>query len=342
MSGFKPGDLVVYPGQGLGKIVGVQEVAGKRFLMLELEGRGMRMGLPEELAPSTLRTPMSKDEAEAALALLRSDEEIEPDMRAWPYRQRDAYKTLARGPQSARVQVLHQLYRSPFAPRFGEQKLLFMYEDVVLPELAAVLGQDPDTLKVELRRLQPVFKEGAQLRPDEPVAAPRFPPGPFELPGFTYYGSFRVDARLAIGEPGSTLSAEQPEEIEERHGLLLEMKPGLYLAFREQTAEGEPRSLVAVHESKGNSFLTLLHDAREVSRVIVEGGRVCFLDAGVRNDPDIVDELEFPLFPDALIKDRGVAASTGRNGIFPVLVARAELQNVLVSVQFSVEEHVQA
>lgn len=330
---FEIDDLVVYPGQGLCRVVGAQDVAGKRFLMLELIERGMRLGLPEESVAATLQRPMGEADAEATFARLKRDDG-EPDARSWPYRARDGYRTLARGPQSARVEHLHSLYRSPFAPTFAERKMIFAYEDAVLPELASSLGRSVDLLRETLHAIHPVFRKDAPQRPDEPPADPHFPAPPFEIPGFTYLGSFTVDRELVVGEPGATLShADQPPDIDERHSVRVEVRPGHWLAFK-QEEDGSPLGLVAVHEREGGKLLTLLHDSRDIAGVIIEGGRVAMLDAAVRTEAEFVDEMEFPLFAEGLIKERGATCTTGGDGVFPVVISRSGIETILVSVRF--------
>lgn len=328
------GELVVYPGQGLCRVVGEQEVAGKRFLMLELtSGNGMKIGLPVDQAAKTLKRPMSREEAEAAMSRLLSTD-LEPDNRPWPYRYRDATKALARGPASARVEELLKLYRLPFKPSYGEQKMLGLFEDVVLNELASSLGTTQDALKEKLAAVHPIFSVELPERPEhEPTQPPR-PTAPFELPGHEYLGSFRVEETLVIAEPGATLSsADQPPEEDVRHNLHVKVKPGHYLAFVRHE-DGEAGALIAVHEQFGHQLLTLTHEPFELAKVIVEGGRVAMLDEKVRNEREFVDEMEFPVFPTGLILDRGAMCGTGGDGQFPVLIGRPMGETVLVVVEF--------
>ncbi|MFL5322531.1 MAG: hypothetical protein ACJ790_22920, partial [Myxococcaceae bacterium] len=223
------------------------------------------------------------------------------------------------------------------APGFGERKMISAFEDAVLPELASALERDLESLRQELHAIHPVFKKDAPERPEEPeVQAPR-PSPPFELPGFSYFGDFTVEAELVIGEPGSTLShADQPPEVDVRHNVRLAVRPGHWLGFKRED-DGAANSLVAVHEAASGRLLTLLHSARLLSRVIVEGGRIALLDASVRSEPEFVDEMEFPLFPEGLIKERGVACTTGRDGVFPVLAARTAEGVELVAVSFEAD-----
>lgn len=315
-------------------------MAGRLFLMLELvdlgmsQGRGMTVGLPMSDAASTLRHPMAEEEARALLQLLESSEG-EPDLRAVPFRMRDSMKVLSRGPQRARIERLHALYRRPFRPDFADQKMISLFEDAILPELAMALKEDAGALKERLRAKQPVFDPNAPEAPPEPDSAPRRPQAPFELPNYGYLGAFTVEEALVVGEPGNTLStADQPPEEDPRHNVHLDAQVGQYLAFvREE--DGRAVELLCVHESHKDRLLTLRHDTHEVCSVIVEGGRIAFIDRAVRTAPELVDEMEFPLYAEGLLKDRGVFVATGAAGVFPVRAARDRARTVLVSVEFS-------
>jgi RNA polymerase-interacting CarD/CdnL/TRCF family regulator len=349
---FAEGALVVYPGQGLCRVVGTQQIAGKEFLMLEqTTGGGMKLGVPLNLAATMLKKPMPRDEAEALFARLLSTD-FEPDFRAWPYRYRDATKAMARGPASARVEQLLRLYRTPHKLSFGEAKMVGAFEDVVLSELAVSMQTSSDSLKEQLSAVHPVLRGEVPDRPPaEEFTRPR-PPPPFELPLHEFLGTFRSDGTLVVAEPGATLSsADQPPEEDVRHNAHVKVKPGNYLAFLrtdepkdDNEAENEDverggakkkgGALIAVHEDFANKLLTLTLSAFDLVGVIVEGGRIAMLDESVRTDQNFIDEMEFPLFSEGLILDRGVMATTGGDGVFPVAIARPLGETTFVMVAF--------
>ena len=332
---LKEGDLVVYPGQGLCKVVGAQQVAGKQFLMLEVVHGGMKLGLPMELAKTTLTRPMSEPDAQRALLRLLSTDTA-PDTRPRPYRYRDAAKALARGPSDARVEQLLKFYRSPHQLSFDEQKLVEAFESVVLEELALSLGKQVDELKATLTATHPLLRGEVPERPElEPFKPPR-PAPPFELPAHEYLGTFRIAQTLVVAEPGVTLSlADQPAEEAVRHNAHVLVKPGNYFAFlRNDEDSSGVRALIAVHQQFAEKLLSLSLAAFELVGVIVEGGHIAMLDEAVRTDPAFVDEMEFPLFPDGLILDRGCIATTGRAGVLGVKIARPLGETVFVMVEF--------
>lgn len=346
---FVDGELVVYPGQGLCRVVGTQEIAGKRFLMLEQTTRGgMKLGIPLSVAATMLHKPMSKPDAEALFNRLCSTD-FEPDHRAWPYRYRDAARAMARGPASERVEQLLRLYRTPHKLSFGEAKMAGAFEDVVLSELASSLETSPEALRNRLAELHPVLRGEVPDRPPAEEFTPPRPPPPFDLPGHEYLGSFRCDGKLVVAEPGATLtSADQPPEEDVRHNAHVTVKPGTWFAFvrrdeappQEQAANDDVASerkrgaLVAVHEDFANKLLTLTLSAFELVALIIEGGRVAMLDEQVRTDQRFVDEMEFPLFSEGLILDRGAMATVGRSGLFALRIARPLGETAFVMVEF--------
>lgn len=194
--------------------------------------------------------------------------------------------------------------------------MIAMFESAILGELAHVLDVARSVLAAELHGIHPVFSGSAPARPPEAPLQRPSPPSPIELRGYEYLGEFQVTAgTLAIGE-WTASSADRPADVKVRTNLLVGGLTGGWHAFLE--GDDEIDALIAVHRDHVADFNRLRKDARDVGRVVVEGGAMTILDAAVRDDPAFIDEIMFPLFTDGLILDRGCHCRTGGDGVFPV------------------------
>lgn len=332
---FRPGDMAVYPGMGLVRVEGHQEHGGNPFLMLTVPDSGTTVGVPVAKIHELLRAPVSRAEAERLLTILRTGDAGPPDDRAWPYRFRDFQRALVKGSLEDQVRALHRLCVSRYALSFGERQLIMTFEDVILSELAHVVGGTKDALVDELHGMHPAFSASAPERPPEqPIARPT-PTPPIKLAKHEYLGEFTVaDGRLVVGEFTES-SGDSPPDAEERTSFVSPAVPGAWHAF--VRGDDEVEALIAVHRDHADRFKKLAKSAVPLSRVIVNGGRMTFLDAAVRDDPKYVDEAMFPLFGDGLILDRGCHSGTGGDGVDTVRGVLVDGKLVFVSVSF-VEE----
>jgi len=329
---FGPGDVAVYPGQGLVRVEGQQEIGGKPFLMVTVPDSGTTIGVPVAKIHELLRAPVSRAEAERLLTILRTGDAEPPDDRAWPYRYRDFQRALVNGSFEDQVRALHRLYRTRYKPSFDERRLILTFEDAILGELAHVVGGTKDALVAELHGMHPAFSASAPVRPPEqPITRPT-PRPPIKLSKHEYLGEFTVaDGRLVIGEFTES-SGDSPPDAKERSSFVSPAVPGTWYAFVQ--GDDEVKALIAVHRDHADNFKKLAKSAIPLSRVIVEGGRMTMLDAAVRDDPKYVDEAMFPLFPKGLILDRGCHCGTGGDGVDTVRGVLADGKLVFVSVSF--------
>ncbi len=332
---FRPGDVAVYPSQGLVRVEGQEDIGGKPFLKVTVPHSGTTIGVPVAKIHELLRDPVSRAEAERLLTILRAGDGEPPDDRAWPYRFRDFQRTLVKGSFHDQVRALHRLYRTKFKLSFGERRLIMTFEDAILGELAHVVGGTKDALVAELHGMHPAFLASAPARPPEqPITRPT-PKPPIKLAKHEYLGEFTVaDGRLVVGEFTES-SGDSPTDAKERSSFVSPAVPGTWYAFVQ--GDDEVEALIAVHRDHADNFKKLAKSAAPLSRVIVEGGRMTMLDAAVRDDPKYVDETMFPLFTEGLILDRGCHSGTGGDGVDTVRGVLADGKLVFVSVSF-VEE----
>ena len=90
---FKTGDKAVYPGQGVGEVMGIEhtEVAGQRqsFYVLRILENGMRIMIPINKVGSVgLREIISEDDVKQVYAILR-EKDISVDSTTWNRRYRE-------------------------------------------------------------------------------------------------------------------------------------------------------------------------------------------------------------------------------------------------------------
>jgi CarD family transcriptional regulator len=90
---FKTGDKAVYPGQGVGEVMGIEhtEVAGQRqsFYVLRILENGMRIMIPINKVGSVgLREIISEEDVEQVYAILR-EKDISVDSTTWNRRYRE-------------------------------------------------------------------------------------------------------------------------------------------------------------------------------------------------------------------------------------------------------------
>jgi hypothetical protein len=144
---LQPGDPVVVPPHGPGRVVGVEPVAGEPRLVLELpDGRRLRLDLEAVLLK--LRRLADRAQAERALACLSAPEapaDARPEETGFEARM----ATVSRGelePLARLVRLMHALSE----PSPGELRFRQEIEAQVLEELGLVLGEAPQALGARL------------------------------------------------------------------------------------------------------------------------------------------------------------------------------------------------
>ena len=124
---FKVGDKAVYPGQGVGEVMGIEhkEVAGQRqsFYVLRILENGMKIMIPMNKVNSVgLREIIGEKDVRRVYTILR-EKEVSVDSTTWNRRYREYMDKIKTGSVFEIAEVLRDLYllRSDKDLSFGER-----------------------------------------------------------------------------------------------------------------------------------------------------------------------------------------------------------------------------
>ena len=158
---FTPGQLVVYPAQGVGKIerVDSQLVCGAQteFFIVNILTSNITLMVPVKGAASVgLRPLASPEEAEAAMALLK-DLSCPPPVvgQNWNRRQREYNERLKQGTLLSVSGIIKELFLISCAKElsFGEKRLLEQAMNFVSLELAHIWSCTPEEVTSQINEL---------------------------------------------------------------------------------------------------------------------------------------------------------------------------------------------
>src|SRR4029079_7696540 len=140
---FGPGDFVVYPTHGVGKIMGIetQEIAGHTLSVFVVTFDKDRMTLRVPLGKaklSGLRRLSSHTEMDAALGKLRGRSRAKRTM--WSRRAQEYQAKIASGDPGSIAEVVRDLYRNTGQPEqsYSERQIYQAALDRLVREFAAV------------------------------------------------------------------------------------------------------------------------------------------------------------------------------------------------------------
>jgi CarD family transcriptional regulator len=152
---FKPGELVVYPAHGVGKIVQVeeQEIAGARLelYIVDFEKEKLRLRVPTNKADVRgMRKLADKGLIEQAMKVLRGRARIKRTM--WSRRAQEYEAKINSGDLISVAEVVRDLYRSERQPEqsYSERQLFEQALERMAREIAAVKKIDDDMAVKEL------------------------------------------------------------------------------------------------------------------------------------------------------------------------------------------------
>jgi CarD family transcriptional regulator len=162
---FSVGDSAVYPSQGIGQIVGIEEreIHGKvcSFYLLEVASSGLRILVPVDKASHVgLRPVANPADIDEVLAILR--EERPPSERrgpSWNRRYRGFVDKIKSGSLFEIAEVLRDLHhlRKQKTLSFGERRMMDTARSLLVQELSASRLVDEGAAGAEL--------DGALSRP---------------------------------------------------------------------------------------------------------------------------------------------------------------------------------
>jgi hypothetical protein len=222
--------------------------------------------------------------------------------------------TLLKRPLEAQVGALHSLYRTAWALTFGERRLLYTFERVVVGELAHALGRDLDAMLVEIRAGQPAFAPDPPPRPAEPEAPG--PKAPLVLKRHNYLGRISAPSgRIVVGEPSA-----RSENTFLAHG-----RPGDWHAYLKDAGD-DAGALVLIHTDALVHYAKLKKTLTEIALVEVEGGTMAMIAAEARDDEKLQEAMIFPADPIVF----GSACTVTTNGDGGHRLRGAKLDNQLL------------
>lgn len=140
---FSPGDFVVYPTHGVGKIVGIeeQEISGHelQLFVIKFETEKMTLRVPIEKAKGAgLRKLSSRPQMELALSTLRGRSRVNRAM--WSRRAQEYAAKINSGDPISIAEVVRDLHRNAGQPdqSYSERQIYESALERLVRELAAV------------------------------------------------------------------------------------------------------------------------------------------------------------------------------------------------------------
>ena len=156
---FKTGDKAVYPGQGVGEVMGIEhtEVAGQRqsFYVLRILENGMRIMIPINKVGSVgLREIISEEDVKQVYAILK-EKDISVDSTTWNRRYREYMEKIKTGSVFEIAEVLRDLYllKGDKDLSFGERKMLDTARSLLIKELSLAKECSEEDIENDLKKI---------------------------------------------------------------------------------------------------------------------------------------------------------------------------------------------
>ncbi|HLV60398.1 MAG TPA: CarD family transcriptional regulator [Fredinandcohnia sp.] len=156
---FKVGDKAVYPGQGVGEVLGIEhkEVAGQRqsFYVLRILENGMKIMIPINKVGSVGLREIIDDKAVAKVYEILQQKEVSVDATTWNRRYREYMEKIKTGSVFEIAEVLRDLYRlrSDKELSFGERKMLDTARSLLIKELSLAKGCSEEEIENDLKEI---------------------------------------------------------------------------------------------------------------------------------------------------------------------------------------------
>jgi len=156
---FKVGDKAVYPGQGVGEVLGIEhkEVAGQRqsFYVLRILENGMKIMIPINKVGSVGLREIIDDEAVRRVYTILREKDVSVDATTWNRRYREYMEKIKTGSVFEIAEVLRDLYllKSDKDLSFGERKMLDTARSLLIKELSLAKNCDEETIESDLRTI---------------------------------------------------------------------------------------------------------------------------------------------------------------------------------------------
>lgn len=159
MQTFKIGDKAVYPGQGVGEVMGIehQEIMGQRqsFYVLRIMDNGMRIMIPINKVGSVgLRDVIDSEKVKQVYKILRM-KDVAVDATTWNRRYREYMEKIKTGSVFEIAEVLRDLYLLKFDKdlSFGERKMFDTARSLLIKELAIAKNCDEEDIEKDFEKI---------------------------------------------------------------------------------------------------------------------------------------------------------------------------------------------
>lgn len=170
---FKIGDMVVYPGQGVGKITGIdhKEVAGQRqsFYILEISKTDTKILIPlTRLNKANLRNVVDSATVRQVYGVLK-EKSAYGDSTTWNRRYREYMEKIKSGDILKLAAVLRDLSRLKQDKdlSFGERKMLDTVSTLLVTELSLAESCSEEDIKAKFNKLFSKGRPAVDLRKDD-------------------------------------------------------------------------------------------------------------------------------------------------------------------------------
>ena len=158
VNSFIPGDYVVYPSHGVGKIIGTEnrkvEDINLELLVVRFEHERMTLRVPLSKAnESGLRTLSSKVEMDEAIVTLKGKAKVKKTM--WSRRAQEYETKINSGSLVSIAEVVRDLYRKDDQGEqsYSERQMYQAALERLASEFAAVDNTDKDSAVVKLEKI---------------------------------------------------------------------------------------------------------------------------------------------------------------------------------------------
>jgi CarD family transcriptional regulator len=159
MQTFRVGDKAVYPGQGVGEVLGIEhkEIAGQRqsFYVLKILENNMKIMIPINKVGSVgLRDIISEEEVAEVYSILRT-KTVAVDSTTWNRRYREYMEKIKTGSVFEIAAVLRDLYLLKYDKdlSFGERKMLDTARSLLVKELAIAKAVSEEVIETDLKKI---------------------------------------------------------------------------------------------------------------------------------------------------------------------------------------------
>ncbi len=159
MQMFKIGDKAVYPGQGVGEVMGIEhkEIMGQRqsFYVLRILDNGMRIMIPiNKVGLVGLRDVIDSEMVKQVYKILRM-KDVAVDATTWNRRYREYMEKIKTGSVFEIAEVLRDLYILKFDKdlSFGERKMFDTARTLLVKELAIAKNCDEEDIEKDFEKI---------------------------------------------------------------------------------------------------------------------------------------------------------------------------------------------